>query len=174
MSEPKDHMRSRPLLESVLRYIPGFRGYLEKEYRRDSDRLQRQQLTDHLQRSKRTLDAVGKKLVAAGMIDEILPIDHLRTRIDHLISRIDGATQGYSGFFDLVQIGERELDQLYEYDHGLLEQVHALSRDLEALSSAGTGDVPAAVAVAQSQVETLHQLWDQRESLQKGLGETTT
>ena len=38
-------------VETILRYIPGFRGYLEKEYRRDADALQRQWLTDRLKRA---------------------------------------------------------------------------------------------------------------------------
>ena len=40
MPEPRAHMEHRGFRESILRHIPGFRGYLEKEYRRDSDALQ--------------------------------------------------------------------------------------------------------------------------------------
>ncbi len=41
MFEPERHAEKRNFVESILRHIPGFRGYLEKEYRRDSDYLAR-------------------------------------------------------------------------------------------------------------------------------------
>ena len=51
MPEPRQHAQSRGWIESILRRIPGFKGYLEKEYRRDSDALQRTWLADRLQRA---------------------------------------------------------------------------------------------------------------------------
>ncbi len=53
MPEPRQHAQSRGWIESIGRRIPGFKGYLEKEYRRDSDALQRTWLADRLQRAKR-------------------------------------------------------------------------------------------------------------------------
>ena len=41
MPQPKDHTQKRGVIETIGRHIPGFRGYLEREYRRDSDKLQR-------------------------------------------------------------------------------------------------------------------------------------
>ena len=39
-------------MESILRKIPGFRGYLEKEYRRESDHLARTWLADRVGQCK--------------------------------------------------------------------------------------------------------------------------
>ena len=69
MPEPRQHTQSRGWIESILRRIPGFKGYLEKEYRRDSDSLQRTWLADRLQRSKRALDTYSRTLVDAGKLD---------------------------------------------------------------------------------------------------------
>ena len=60
MPEPRDHTEDRNWIEAVLRYVPGFRGYLEKEYRRESDDLQRDWLADRLQRSKRAINASAR------------------------------------------------------------------------------------------------------------------
>src|SRR3990170_2263681 len=59
MSNPKDHSRDRNWLEELLRRVPGFRGYLEKEYRRESDKLQRDWMADCLQRAKAGLEEAG-------------------------------------------------------------------------------------------------------------------
>ncbi|MCA9155583.1 MAG: hypothetical protein KDA38_12380, partial [Planctomycetales bacterium] len=54
--DPAAHRDRRNLVESVLNWIPGFHGYLQKEYRRESDYLARTWLADRLQRAKRPLD----------------------------------------------------------------------------------------------------------------------
>ena len=95
MPEPEDHAAKRNLIESVLRYIPGFRGYLEKEYRRESDELQRDWLADRLQRAKRAVDELSRPLADAGNIDLLPKIDRMRGSLDKLIARIRGAMQGY-------------------------------------------------------------------------------
>ena len=53
MPEPRQHTENRGWIESIGRRIPGFKGYLEKEYRRDADALQRTWLAERLQRFKR-------------------------------------------------------------------------------------------------------------------------
>jgi hypothetical protein len=139
MPEPKKHAENRGWIESVLRRIPGFRGYLEKEYRRESDDLQRDWLADRLQRSKRGLDAFARQLADAGQIDDLPQLDRLRAKLDRVIGRIRGAMQGYSGFFDLVQIDEAALDRIYEHDLALMEQVAKLADEIEKLGSEGAG-----------------------------------
>jgi hypothetical protein len=159
--EPKKHYETRGWIESVLRHIPGFRGY-------QSDELQRDWLADRLQRSKRGLDELAGKLVDAGQLDALPQVEKLRSRIDRLIARIRSAMQGYSGFFDLVQIDEQTLDRIYEHDLALLEQIAALSDGVEALSqkvqTAGD-EIPQLL----TQIETLEDAWDHREDTLKGL-----
>ena len=71
MPEPREHTEQRNWIESILRHIPGFHGYLEKEYRREADELQREWLADRLQRSKRAVDNLARPLADAGQIDAL-------------------------------------------------------------------------------------------------------
>ena len=167
MPEPKEHSEQRGMLESVLRKIPGFRGYLEKETRRESDQLQRDWLATRLERAKRGLDAASREWVDAGQIDALPLCDRLRGRLDKLIGRIRGAMQGYSGFFDLVQIGETELDRIYDYDVSLMDEVDELAATVEGLTS--NSQPVNAVRQAMTQAEKLEQQWDVREDMLKGL-----
>jgi hypothetical protein len=168
MPEPKDHAKHRNWVETILRFIPGFHGYLEKEYRRESDELERQWLADRLQRSKRAIDDLARPLADAGQIDALPQIDRVRSRLDKLIARVRGAMQGYSGFFDLVRVREDLLDRVYEHDVGLMERVDALGRRIEELP-----DHPEQVAKALpelfDQLDALEQKWDVREDMLKGL-----
>jgi hypothetical protein len=168
MPEPLDHAENRGVLETILRYIPGFRGYLEKEYRRQSDQLQRQWLADRLQRSKRTLDQVARRLADAGRIDELPPIDQARGRLDKLAGRIRGAVQGYSGFFDLVRVDEQLLDRVYTHDAAFMAHVDGLANAIEALT--GQQDrLPQAVAALIDQIDAAGRQWDDREDILKGV-----
>lgn len=133
MSEPKDHSESRNWIESILRHVPGFKGYLEKEYRRESDQLQRQWLADRLLRAKPAIDELARPLVDAAQIDMMPQLDRLRARMDKVIWQIRSGMQGYSGFFDLVRLDEKLLDRIYEHDMAMIEKVEGLAEAVEAL-----------------------------------------
>ena len=168
MPEPRDHTESRGIIETVLRYLPGFRGYLEKEYRRESDDLQRDWLADRLQRSKRAIDELTRPLADAGQIDLLPQVDRVRGRLDKLIGRIRGAVQGYSGFFDLVRVDEELLDRVYEHDVALMGQVDALARAVEELPEKQE-KLAALLPDLLRQTDELERLWDVREDMLKGL-----
>ena len=168
MPEPKKHAENRGAIESVLRNIPGFHGYLEMEYRRESDELQRQWLVDRLQRSKRGLDDYARNLADAAAIDALPQVERLRNRLDRLIGRIGGAMQGYSGFFDLVQVDEALLDRVYEHDVALMEHVAELADQIEATRESSE---PAEKVVSPliSLLDDVEQRWDLREDILKGI-----
>ena len=168
MPEPRQHAQSRGWIESILRRIPGFKGYLEKEYRRDSDSLQRTWLADRLQRSKRALDTYSRTLVDAGKLDAVAQVDHFKSRMDKAISRIRGGMQGYSGFFDLVQVDEARLDRVYEQDVKAMDAVDALAGAIEKLESA-TADTPPPIAALTEQLTHVEQSIDHRQDILKGL-----
>jgi len=168
MPEPKKHAERRGIIETVLRYIPGFRGYLEKEYRRESDDLQRDWLADRLQRAKRGLDGYTRQLADRAEIDALPLCDRLRGKLDKLIGRIRGAMQGYSGFFDLVEVDETRLDAVYQHDVDMMDQVSALAEKVEGLANEAAP--PAEVIPAMmNTVEDIEQRWDAREDILKGL-----
>lgn len=168
MPEPREHTEHRNWIETVLRHIPGFRGYLEKEYRRDSDDLQRQWLTGRLRRSKRALDEVSRPLADAGHIDLLPQVDRLRGKLDRLIGRIGGAMEGYSGFFDLVRIDEAVLDRVYEHDVKAMDRIDQLAEAVEGLA-AQPDRLGAMLPDLFARVEEAQRHWDRREDILKGL-----
>lgn len=169
MIEPREHAERRNWLESLLRKIPGFRGYLEKEYRRESDALQRDWLADRLERAKRALDSHSRALADAGQIDQLPQYDRLRGRLDKLIGRMRGAMPGYSGIFDLVRVDETLLDRVYEYDVALVDEVEKLSAKVEGLKVAADQKHADIVNQLLNEVAELERLWDRRGDMLKGL-----
>jgi hypothetical protein len=168
MAEPKDHAAQRNVLERVLQRIPGFKGYLEREYRRESDELQRNSLADRLQRAKRAIDELARQLADAAEVDTLPQIDRLRARIDRLLGRIRGAMQGYSGFFDLVRIDVPLLDRVYQHDAALNEQVDVFAQAAGQLPGK-CDQAPTAVVGLLGQLDEIERHWDAREDMLKGV-----
>lgn len=168
MRDLTEHFERRNVLETILRYIPGFRGYLEKEYRRDADALQRQWLADQLQQAKRPLDDLGRKWLDQGQLDLLGQIDLVRSRLDQLIGRIRGAMRGYSGFFDLVRVDENVLDRVYAHDAGLVEQTAGLRDEIAQLPTQPE-EAKSKLAGILDQLDGLSRRWTQREEILRGI-----
>jgi hypothetical protein len=173
MSEPRDHAARRNWIEAVLRIIPGFHGYLEKEYRRESDAMTRQTVAERLQQAKRGLDDAARQAADAGKFDRLPPIERLRVRVDTMIGRIRGAVAGYSGFFDIVRIDEDRLEQVYEHDYGLLVTADQLVEVLQRLGGAAETLVPE-LAICQSRLDALQRAWEVRDNILRGWDAATT
>jgi len=168
MLDPSEHAEKRNAVENILRKIPGFQGYLEKEYRRKSDDLQRDWLADRLERSKRAINQVTGPLADAGRIDVLPQVDLVRGRLDKLIARIRGSMQGYSGFFDLVQVDEELLDAVYQRDVALMDQVDEVAQAVEKLPSQ-PDEIARALADVSSKIEAFQRQWDMRTDMLAGL-----
>lgn len=169
MSNPSRHADDRNWLESLGRSIPGFKGYLEKEYRRESDFLARKQLADRLQRAKPSLDSYMRNLLDAGVLDGLPQCERVRTKVDSLVNHIRSAERGYSGLFDYVKVKQDLLDQVYEHDMSLMSDVNGAADAIEAL--AGSSEQPAqAIPPVLKQLDEVERLFQKRGDLLKGLG----
>ena len=171
MIDPKRHADNRGSIESMLRHIPGFRGYLEKDYRQESDHLVRRWMADRLQQSKRALDASMTALIDAGRIDQLTAWERVKNRLDALILRLRSAVRGYSGFFDFVQVNVDLLDRVYEHDLALVQSVEKLAGAIEQTS--GSADVSDTVtADLLRQIEEIDRRFSQRGEMLNGLSPT--
>jgi len=166
--DPREHAENRGFIESILRNIPGFRGYLEQEYRRESDALARTYLVEQLDRGKQDLDDWGRVLVDAGQIDALPQLDRVRSRADRVTSRLKGAVHGYSGFFDFVQVDEDLLDDVYEHDMAMIAEVEQFVESSKAASSSGQSPLQV-VAELLGKLDEIDKRIDERSNLLSGL-----
>ena len=167
--DPTKHEDARGAVESILRKIPGFRGYLEQEYRRESDHLARLWLADRLEACKKGVDRYQRNLLDARKIDYLDDCERVRIRLDTLASRVRGAMRGYSGVFDFVCVDEELLDQVYGLDVTLVDQAEWLLKAVDELL-VPEKDPDAAIAEFLKRVEELHLQFDRRSELLQGLG----
>jgi hypothetical protein len=113
-------------LEQIANAIPGFKGYRERELRRDADRLQREYLAARLEECKKALNDHAAAATRSGGLDALNEIETARKRLDKVVNRIRYADRGYAGFFDTIKVDEATLARVYEFDLGLLADVEAV------------------------------------------------
>ncbi len=123
----------RNWLEKLGEKIPGFRGYLDRELRREVDKMQRDFLASEVDRSRQGLQAKIRGWSRKGILSNLDIASTIEKMLDRLANRIRHADYGSSGFFDAVKIGESQLEELYRFDLELSVGVGNLADQIDDL-----------------------------------------
>lgn len=113
--------------------IPGFHGYKEKELRRESDKLLRNQIYQKLSGAEAQAKDTYRSLVNQGMNDTWDDTDHLMARLDRVVERVNHSEYGYAGFFDVTKVREPDLDRMMDYDYQLLQMSDTVATAIQGL-----------------------------------------
>jgi len=155
----------RNLLERLGAKIPGYRGFQDRELRRDVDKLQREHLAAELGRLKALLAHRARDYTDAGQLAALAAFGRLDRQLDGLQQTIRFSDYGASGLFDPVKINEPELERLYAFDLGIVDDVAAVEQAVIAVpapaGAAGAGLEPALGRVGEL-VAALDGKWRQR------------
>lgn len=111
------------LSERILAQLPGFRGYKEKEMRRETDKLIRNHLYQRLSQARNDLKEVFQQLSDRRLHEVLTEMDRLIMRFDRVAEKINHASYGYAGFFNILKIQERKLDEMITFDSRLIDHV---------------------------------------------------
>lgn len=123
----------RNLVERLAARIPGIQGYIERELRREVDKMERDYLAEQVDRARGALNRRIGDWSRSGNLANLDLAATAEKALDRLGNRIRHADYGYSGYFDAVKIREGELDRLYEFDLGLMDIVEELAGRVDAL-----------------------------------------
>jgi hypothetical protein len=164
MTDGYDEARSqRNFLEKLVDKIPGFRGFQDRELRRDVDKMQREHLAAELGRIKGEVRERARAYTDAGKIAALNGFDRLDRQLDGLSQAIRFSDYGASGFFDPVKIGDAELQRLYQFDLSVLEDVNGLEQEIATIPAPGGDDSAPALDRVLQRVRGLADKWKQRE-----------
>lgn len=123
-------------VERLLKGLPGIRGYVDKELRRDADKRVREAIAASLDQSRAALVAVQNNLLKAGGLALMDEVNEAAVALQTLADRIKTASYGYAGLFDPVRVKEAQLDALVRFDQALAREAGALHARVEALAAA--------------------------------------
>jgi hypothetical protein len=155
----------RNFLERLGEKIPGYRGFQDRELRRDVDRLLREHLAAELGRLKAMLRDRARAFTDAGKIGALNGFDRLDRQLDGLSQAVRFSDYGASGLFDPVKIGEAELERIYQFDLSVVDDLAQLESDVAALPAPGAEDPGPALERLQQAARGLDGKWRQREQV---------
>ena len=147
------------IFKKIASKIPGFGGYIERQKRRDSDKLLRETIANRFEEQWGRISEIQREFINSGEIAYVDDLEGAAIKVRTFIDRIRRAPRGYSGLFDAVKINEEELAQIYQYDASMLDLVDEVSRAIDNVqASIGSDGLPAALrhlrSVAQQCIDT--------------------
>jgi hypothetical protein len=123
-------------VSGLLASIPGYRGYRNKEDRRDADKRVRERVAAAFAAQADRVERVARDLANQRRLKDVGPVNEFAQAIRHLVDRIATATYGYGGLFGDRNVDETALDQLRLFDEALMSGVTDLEGPIAALEQA--------------------------------------
>lgn len=171
MSDLKDQIFGKitgdmDIFEKLASKIPGFKGYIERQHRRDSDKLLRDTIFSRFRELEARVSALQTDFISQGEIAYVDDLEKSAIKLRTFADRVRTASRGYSSLFDAVKINEEELAKLYEYDAALLEKADEVGRAIDHIqASIGTDGLMAAIRNLQTVSIQCVEAYDRRDEV---------
>lgn len=160
---------SKNWFERAASRVPGYRGYKEKEWRREADKIQRRFLADRLEVGRRALEDVELAISRRGTLDMMGVVDTVQRKLRTVKDRYLYADYGYAGWFNSVKVDEVVLDAMYQLDVQAQEAALAIEQ-LAGSLDADSPSLRADVKILEDKIEALDEFFAEREHAITGVG----
>lgn len=138
--------QAQDIFKKLASKLPGFKGYVERNNRRSSDKILRDAIADRFEQQYQRISQIQRDLISQGQIELIDDVESSAIKLRQFIDRVRNASYGYAGIFDAIKIEESQLATVYYYDLVLLESSEEITRAVDNLeASLGTDGLPAAI-----------------------------
>ena len=171
MSDMKDQIYqkvtdSMDIFKKLASKIPGFKGYVERQNRRDSDKLIRDTLFRRFRELEGRVSDLQVEFINQGEIEQTDDLEKAALRLRTFADKVRTAPRGYAGLFDAIKVNEPELAKLYEFDASLLDKVDEVARAIENIQeSVGTEGLPAAIRNLQTLTKECVKIYEHRQEV---------
>jgi hypothetical protein len=153
--------------------LPGFRGYKQREQRREADKIVRDYIYNVLEHAKDDLTSCFQALSDAKATELLEPMNRLTAQLDRVAEKINHGAYGYSGFFDAIKIEEPELDRMLDYDTQLMDSARKFSEATASFKSdldqSKLDNARNSEKALESSLHSLELAFDQRKTVIEGV-----
>jgi hypothetical protein len=123
--------RKKNIFDKIGSLIPGYRGYAEREGRRNCDKILREEIAHKLGEVEKILYQKINEAFKQKEKDLMKDIEEVRKEINTLSSKVKFAPHGASAFFTDAQIKENELFHIYQLDLDLAQAIENLRNNVD-------------------------------------------
>ena len=154
------------IFKKIASKIPGFKGYVERQNRRDSDKLLRDTIFRRFRELEGRVSDLQVEFINQGEIKHTDDLEKAALRLRTFADRVRTAPRGYSSLFEAVKINEAELAKFYEFDATLLDKTDEIGRAIDNVqASVGTDGLPAAIRNLQTVSKDCIKAYDRRQEV---------
>jgi hypothetical protein len=164
-------LSSTDAFQELLKKIPGYAGYQEREKRRDVDKIMRTFLSEDLRKERGKLMDAAAPLARKGKMEFVGEVDRVGKIFEKVIDRIRYADYGYAGLFDVAKINEAELEKMHAFDSALAQYLSTINESIMALEASfdsGEG-ISEKMRNVEKYIKELDQKFDEREKVITGV-----
>ncbi len=159
----------RDLFTRLLSKIPGFKGYIERQDRRSSDKILRETVAARYEELWSRISGLQRDLISQGQLEYVDDLEAAAIKLRQFVDRVRIATYGYAGFFDAIKINQEELTRVYQYDLALLDLRDEIERAVDNVeTSIGTDGLPASIRHLTSLAQQAVQAFNRRAEVMLG------
>ncbi len=130
----------RGSFEKLVARIPGFKGYHEKNARREADELLRRHLASELQNLVDRFGKVERRILDNGGLSHMSRTREVKTKLQSYVDRVKSEMPGYSGMWATLKVDEDALDRLYAFDEAQFRYKFKLDTEIMKLEDSVKGD----------------------------------
>ncbi|MDH4122659.1 MAG: hypothetical protein OEV21_01025 [Thermoplasmata archaeon] len=135
MTEPEDE-HERVSLKRIRNYVPGFRGYSNKDDVSDADRMLRLLISQKISLVRKSLDDCKEILENKLLYEDSSAVDFLLSLVKRLATDVGYADSGFQWLASDSEIIGEDLENLYEYDAIIMDQILVVLRSAEEMKIA--------------------------------------
>ena len=163
--------KNRTLFERICMYVPFYRGYKQKNLRRDEDRAIRDVVAKVLTAVKNDLANAARATL--GDVNAMRDMERIRTKVDRYCTDVKKAVGGYSGIHASMKVLESELDKVIEWDANLIDDVELLKeQSAKMLQNIDEGlPIKSDMRVIEQTVDEMINTFRERDNVMKNLVE---
>jgi hypothetical protein len=160
---------SKNWFERLTEHVPGYKGYKQKELKREADKIERLYIAERLDSCQAQLDDVKLELVNRGKLDMLGIIDVTIRKLRKVRDHVQFADYGYAGLFDATKVGTQKLEELQAFDKQLETEAGAIDELARALS-ADSPSLRTDIGLLEERIEAFDAHFSEREQLITGAG----
>jgi hypothetical protein len=133
--------RKKNIFDKIGSLIPGYRGYAEREGRRNCDKILREEIVTKLNEAEKILYKQMNEALKQKDKELMNTIEEIRKEVNTLSSRVKFAPYGATAFFTDGQIKEDELHNIHQIDLDLSESIENLRNNVSTSQLAETKEM---------------------------------
>ena len=119
------------LFDKIGNLIPGYKGYVIRDEKRNTDKKFRDELVSRLNQSEEYLIRYQRELVSSNDVTNLTLWEQSRKALNTISTKIKYTTYGESSFFSEKQLKEDELDAIYNIDLELTERASLIVKTIQ-------------------------------------------